>query len=95
MIPNGIELFTLRQRRSPSGDTIFTGRFGNALVILVRDEVERDVWKAFACDPNQANARNDTPLRARAISAPAPDGWYQSNMDDELPDDLQTEEEIR
>lgn len=89
----GIELFTLRQRRSASGDHYFTGRLGNALVVLVRDEIERDMWRAFACDPNRTNARNDTGMRARAVSAPADDGWYQTAMDDNLPEDLETEKD--
>ncbi|WP_316185864.1 MULTISPECIES: hypothetical protein [unclassified Bradyrhizobium] len=86
MMPGGIELFQLRQRRSATGDTYFTGRIGSALVIVVRDDVERDLWKAIACDP--ATSR-DRPL-ARAISARADDhGWYEDDsMNDEIPDDL-------
>jgi len=92
MIPNGIELFNLRQRRSPAGDTYFTGKLGNALIVVIRDDVERDVWKAIACDPNQANTRNDRPSPARALAPPADsEGWYpDDSMDDDIPEDLAT-----
>ncbi|WJR74916.1 hypothetical protein [Bradyrhizobium sp. NP1] len=91
MIAGGIELFTLRQRRSAAGDIFFTGRLGSALVVLIRDDVERDVWRAFACDPSRANDRDDRALRARAISAPADDhdDWNVVGEGfDDLPVDL-------
>lgn len=85
MIPSGVELFQLRQRRSAAGDTFFTGRLGNAFVVVVRDEVERDLWKVIAGDPCQT--RNDRPSPARAIAPPADsEGWYQTEMDDEIHD---------
>lgn len=95
MIPDGIELFTLRQRRSAAGDIFFTGRFGNALVVLIKDEVERDVWKAIACDPSRANDRDDRALRARAISAPVDEhGWYEDHtMNDDVPEDITIEKD--
>lgn len=92
MIPNGVELFQLRQRRSPTGDTYFTGRLGNALVVVIRDEVERDVWKVIAGDPCQT--RDNRPSPARAIAPPADDGdrdegdASEESSFDELPADL-------
>ncbi|HEX7882957.1 MAG TPA: hypothetical protein VF499_09480 [Afipia sp.] len=100
MIPDGIELFQLRQRRSAAGDTYFTGRLGNALVVVIRDEVERDVWKVIAGDPLQT--RQDRPLAARSIAPPAHDDGDRDEGDysdegeagegsrfDELPSDLE------
>ncbi|WP_027523349.1 hypothetical protein [Bradyrhizobium sp. Ec3.3] len=78
---DGIELFTLRQRRSATGDTYFTGRLGNAFVVVIRDEVERDVWKVIAADPNQT--RDNRPSPARAIAPPADDGDRDEGDDDE------------
>jgi len=72
MIPDGVELFQLRQRRTSSGDHFFTFRLGAAFVVMVRDEFERDLWRAIACDPSRANSRDTSP--ARAIAAPADDG---------------------
>lgn len=89
---DGIELSTLRQRRSPTGDTYFTGRLGNALIVLVRDDVERDVWRLLATDPSRANTRTDAPSPARLQARPADDdGWYASDMDDTIPEQLPTE----
>jgi hypothetical protein len=87
MIPNGVELFQLRQRRSPTGDTYFTGRLGNALVVVIRDDIERDLWKVIAGDPCQT--RDDRPSPARAIAPPADDeGWYSDDsISDDVPDD--------
>ncbi|MCK1456676.1 hypothetical protein IVB36_38805 [Bradyrhizobium sp. 35] len=84
---DGIEVTSLRQRRSPTGDTYFTGRLGSALIVLVRDDVERDVWRLIATDPSRANTRNDAVSPARAIAPPADsEGWYQTEMDDEIHD---------
>lgn len=95
MIPNGIELLQLRQRRTSTGDTYFTGRLGNALVVVIRDDVERDLWKVIAGDPTRANDRDDRALRARAIGAPADGhGWYEDHsMDDDIPDDITIEKD--
>jgi hypothetical protein len=92
MIPDGIELFQLRQRRTASGDAYFTFRFGNAFVVMVRDEFERDLWRAIACDPSRANSRDMSP--ARAVAPPADDGdgeegnASEESAFDELPADL-------
>ncbi|OKO73036.1 hypothetical protein [Bradyrhizobium sp. NAS96.2] len=89
---DGVELFQLRQRRTATGDTYFTGRLGNAFVVVIRDEVERDVWKVIAGDPSQA--RDDRPKPARAIAPPADDGGRdegdasEEGAFDELPADL-------
>jgi hypothetical protein len=92
MIPNtGIELFTLRERQSAAGEVFFTGRLGNALIVLARDEVEPDVWKAFACDPNHATDRHDRALGARAIAPQTIDEecWpADDSMDDTVPEDV-------
>ncbi|WP_156928941.1 hypothetical protein [Bradyrhizobium sp. th.b2] len=96
MIPDGIELFQLRQRRSASGDTFFTGRFGAAFVVLVRDEIERDLWRMVACDPTQTHSRDHGPSPARAIAPPIDDDGDRDEGDageegafDELPSDLE------
>lgn len=70
---DGVELFQLRQRRSATGDTFFTGKLGNAYVVVIRDEFERDVWKVIAGDPTRANTRSASPAPALAI-APADEG---------------------
>jgi hypothetical protein len=70
VIPNGVELFQLRQRRTSSGDHYFTFQMGSAFVVMVRDPIERDLWRAIACDPSQTNSRSTSPARAIA-SAPA------------------------
>ena len=89
---DGIELSSLRQRRSPTGDTYFTGRLGSALIVLVRDDVERDVWRLIATDPARANTRNEASSPARLQARPADDdGWYQTELDDDIPEDVQTE----
>ena len=89
MIPNGIELFQMRQRRTAAGDAYFTFRLGNAFVVMVRDKIERDLWRAVACDPDRANSRNEDVPRARAISAPDNEGWYrEDSVSDDLPSDL-------
>jgi hypothetical protein len=69
---DGVELFQLRQRRSPNGDVYFTGKLGNAAVVVIRDDFERDLWKVIAGDPFRANTRGTPP--ARAIAPPADDG---------------------
>lgn len=90
MIPNGLELFQLRQRRTATGDTFFTGRLGNALVVVIRDDIERDLWKVIAGDPCQT--RNDRPSPARAIAPPADDSddgdHDEGDMNDDIPEDL-------
>lgn len=90
MIPNGVELFQLRQRRTATGDTFFTGRLGNALVVVIRDDIERDLWKVIAGDPCQT--RNDRPSPARAIAPPADDSddgdHDEGDMNDDIPEDL-------
>jgi hypothetical protein len=89
---DGVELFQLRQRRSATGDTYFTGRLGNALVVMVRDDFERDVWKVIAGDPCQTRHERTAP--ARAIAPPADEGdrdegdASEENAFDELPADL-------
>ncbi|WFT95061.1 hypothetical protein QA633_43610 [Bradyrhizobium barranii] len=93
MIPDGIELCQLRQRRNAAGDTVFTGRFGNALVALYRDSIERDVWHLVAIDPSQPNRREQSPVRALARPADNADmdeGDFDEGDDgmDELPADL-------
>ncbi|MDA9510917.1 hypothetical protein XI09_40940 [Bradyrhizobium sp. CCBAU 11386] len=89
---DGAEILSLRQRRSTTGETYFTGRMGAALVVLVRDDVERDVWRLIATDPSPGSTRNDALAPARAIAPPADDtGWYQTEMDDDLPEGIATE----
>lgn len=89
---DGIELSSLRQRRSPTGDTYFTGRLGSALIVLVRDDVERDVWRLIATDPSRASSRNEPVSPARLPARPADeDGWYQTDMNDDLPEGVTTE----
>ncbi|QIG96296.1 hypothetical protein [Bradyrhizobium sp. 6(2017)] len=90
---DGVELLTLRQRRSPNGDTYFTGRLGNAVIVMVRDDFERDVWKVIAGDPSLT--RHNRPSPARAIAPPAHDDGDCDQGDaseegafDELPADL-------
>ena len=90
MIPVGIELFQLRERQTPNGDCYFTTQVGNALVIMVRDPIERDLWRAIATDPNRASNRNGGST-ACAIAAPTvdSDGCYQDDsISDDLPEDL-------
>ena len=69
---DGVELFQLRQRRSANGDTYFTGKLGNAAVVVIRDDFERDLWKVIAGDPFRANTRSTS--AARAIAAPTDEG---------------------
>lgn len=96
MIAGGIELSCLRQRRTATGDTFFTGRLGSALVVLIRDDVERDVWRLIATDPSQANTRNEPVSPARLPARPADRGDLdEGNFDegdddgmDDLPEDL-------
>ncbi|QHP69563.1 hypothetical protein EI171_21090 [Bradyrhizobium sp. LCT2] len=89
---DGIELSSLRQRRNPAGDTFFTGRLGNALIVLIRDDVERDVWRLIATDPSRASSRSEPVSPARLPARPADeDGWYQTELDDDIPEDVQTE----
>jgi len=93
MIPDGIELFQLRQRRSPDGDTYFTGKLGSAAIVVIRDDFERDLWKVIAGDPFQARD-NRARSTARAIAAaPADEGddegnYDEGDMDDDVSDDL-------
>lgn len=80
---DGAEILSLRQRRSATGDTYFTGRMGAALVVLVRDDVERDVWRLIATDPSPGNTRNNAVSPARLPARPADsEGWYQTDMDE-------------
>lgn len=92
MIPDGIELFQLRQRRTSTGDHYFTFRLGNAFVVVVRDELERDLWRAIACDPSRSSYRDQGVSPARAIAAPVDDGdsddLTEESAFDELPADL-------
>lgn len=94
MIPDGVEILILRQRKTAAGDAIFTGKLGGALVVLIRDDVERDVWRLIATDPARANTRNSGMSPARAIAPPADDGDPDEGDDDEgdafdnLPEDL-------
>ncbi|MGY3584457.1 hypothetical protein ACVIGB_006485 [Bradyrhizobium sp. USDA 4341] len=95
---DGVELFRLRQRRSTNGDCYFTGRLGNALIVVIRDTIERDVWRVIAGDPLQT--RQDRPSAARAIAPPVDDDGDTDEGDrdegdysdegafDELPADL-------
>lgn len=69
---DGVEILTLRQRKSATGDCYFTGRLGNAVVVMIRDDFERDVWKVIAGDLSQTNTRSTSP--ARAIAPPADAG---------------------
>lgn len=93
---DGPEILSLRQRRSATGDTYFTGRMGAALVILVRDDVERDIWRLIATDPSPGNTRNNAASPARLPARPADDsdldeGDFDEGDDDgldELPADL-------
>jgi hypothetical protein len=78
---DGVELFQLRQRRSATGDTYFTGKLGSAAVVVIRDDVERDVWRVIAGDPFRANTRSTS--AARAIAAPKDDGDRDEGDDDE------------
>lgn len=89
---DGVELFQLRQRRTANGDTYFTGKLGNAAVVVIRDDFERDLWKVIAGDPFQT--RHDRASPARALAPPADDGDRDEGDDDEgdafdnLPEDL-------
>jgi hypothetical protein len=92
MIPNGIELFELRQRRSADGSVFFTGKIGSAYVVMIRDQFERDVWKVIAGDPSQTNTRDTSPARAIA-AAPADeddddDGDHDAGDADDPFDDI-------
>jgi hypothetical protein len=78
---NGVELCQLRQRRSPNGDTYFTGKLGNAAVVVIRDDFERDLWKVIVGDPFRANTRSTS--AARAIAPPADDGDDDEGNHDE------------
>ena len=93
---DGVELFTLRQRRSADGKTFFTGKLGTAAIVVVRDDFEPDVWKVIAGDPFRGDARSTSP--ARAVAPPVDDGdldegafdegWRTSEMDDSIPSDV-------
>jgi hypothetical protein len=96
---DGVEILTLRQRRSATGDHYFTGRLGEAVVVMIRDDIERDVWKVIAGDPARANSHSTSP--ARALAPPPVDEGDSDDGDhdegdepreesafDELPADL-------
>lgn len=82
---DGVELFTLRQRRTSNGDHYFTTQIGAAFVVMMRDPIERDIWHAIACDPARANTC-DRPARAIA-AAPVDGGDYDDGNHDEGDDD--------
>ncbi|MDH2341502.1 hypothetical protein [Bradyrhizobium sp. SSUT77] len=100
MIPDGIELLQFRQRRTASGDHYFTTQIGSAFVVMCRDPIERDLWRAIACDPSRAGSRNEAPAPARLTTRRADDGdvdeasfdegnyGSEAELDDDLPEDL-------
>lgn len=91
---DGVELFQLRQRRTANGDTYFTGKLGNAAVIVVRDDFERDLWKVVAGDPFQTRHDRPSPARADARTALEDRSSRLNDLDDDLPEDLLTGERI-
>lgn len=88
----GVELLQLRQRRNANGDTYFTGKLGNAAVIVVRDDFERDLWKVVAGDPFQTRHDRSSPARAEARPALEHLSHRVDDMDDDIPEDLLEEE---
>lgn len=85
---NGIELLTLHERRGPSGNPCLMGFFGSIAVTVAKDEAKPGTWRLSIHDLARAGCRDEPAPRARAISAPDSDGWYSSDLDDSIPEDI-------